>query len=228
MTVRENPPAPSPPAPISPSRAATATPPVNPPRSPLGRVALSLALLAVGVIGLLDLSAVPVAAGAYLAVPLIIIGAALVVGTRYGRARWLIAPGIVLTVALVIATAVADVTVRRQSVTWQPTSVGQLNQTYAIDMGDAILDLSKVDFAGGSYTVTAENQIGNLTVIVPPAVDVRADVRVDVGNADVFDTHWAGVGQSGRTVVDDGVDGPGGGALVIQAATDVGNVEVRR
>lgn len=50
---------------------------------------------------------------------------------------------------------------------------GQLDQTYAIDVGNAILDLSKVDFSGGSYTVTAENQIGNLTVIVPATVDVR-------------------------------------------------------
>jgi Cell wall-active antibiotics response 4TMS YvqF len=228
VTVRENPPAPPPPVPPISPRAPKAAPPVSPPRSVLGRVTISLGLVAIGVIGLLDLSGVPVSGGVYLAVPLIIIGAALVVGARYGRARWLIAPGVVLALALGIATIAEGVTPRRQSITWQPPSVGQLDQTYAIDVGNAILDLSKVDFSGGSYTVSAENQIGNLTVIVPATVDVRADVRVNVGNADVFGTQWAGIGQSSRTVVDDGVDGPGGGALVIHAATDVGNVEVRR
>jgi hypothetical protein len=205
-----------------------ARPPGGPLRSRLGGLAVSLILLAVGVIGLLDLSGVAVSGGIYLAVPLAAVGAALVVGAWYGRARWLIVPGVVLTVALGIATAVGTVTTNRQSVMWRPANVDQLEQTYAIDLGDAVLDLSKVDFAGGSYAVSVENQIGNLTVIVPATVDVRADARVDVGNADVLGTHWAGIGQATRTVTDDGVDGPGGGTLVIHAATDVGNVEVRR
>jgi predicted membrane protein len=169
-----------------------------------------------------------VAGGVYLAVPLVIVGAALVVGTWYGRARWLIVLGVVLAIALGITAAAENVTSRRQSVTWQPTSVSQLEQNYSIDVGDALLNLSNVDFSAGRYTVSVESNVGNVTVIVPPAVDVRADVRVDVGNADVFGSHWAGIGQSRRTVVDVGSDGPGGGSLVVHAATDVGNVEVRR
>jgi predicted membrane protein len=140
----------------------------------------------------------------------------------------LIVPGVVLTVVLGIVTAVGSVTTNRQSVTWQPRSVDEVQQTYAVDLGDVLLNLSAVDFSGGNYTVSVENQIGNLTVIVPAAVDVRAEVRVDVGNADVFGTQWAGIGQDTRTVTDEGADGPGGGTLVIHATTDVGNVEVRR
>jgi len=237
MTVREHPPpvptsvpppAPPPAPPVSASGPMAVRPPGRRMRSQLGTVALSLVLLAVGVIGLLDLSGVAVSGGVYLAVPLAVVGAALVVGARYGRARWLIAPGVVLTVALGIATAVGNVATNRQSVTWRPASVTQLEPTYAANMGDAVLDLSNVDFGSGSYTVNVENQIGNLTVVVPPTVDVHADVRVDVGNADVFGTHWAGIGQTAHTVDDNGVDGHGGGTLVIHAATDVGNVEVRR
>lgn len=207
----------------------TAAPgPVIRPYPWLGRLTVSLVLLALGVIGLLDLSGVRVAGGVYLAVPLIVVGAGLVVGTWYGRARWLIVPGVVLTVALSITAAADSVTSRRQSVSWQPTSVSQLEQNYSIDVGDAVLNLSNVDFSAGSYTVSVESNVGNVTVIVPPTVDVRADVRVDVGNAEAFGSHWAGIGQSRRTVVDDGTDGPGGGSLVVHAATDVGNVEVRR
>jgi predicted membrane protein len=185
-------------------------------------------LLAVGVVGLLDLLGVPVSAGDYLAVPLVIIGAALVVGARYGRARWLIAPGLVLAVLLGIAAAAGGVTHRRQSVTWQPTSVAQLEQTYTSDVGDVVLDLSHVDFTGSNDTVSVESQVGNLTVIVPETVDVHADARVDVGNAEVFGTQWAGIGQSTHAVADDGIDGPGGGMLTIHVATHMGNVEVRR
>jgi hypothetical protein len=226
MTVREQPPALSPP--VAPPAVTAARPPSRPLRSQLGGITVSLVLVAVGVIGLLDLSGMAVSIGVYFAVPLAIIGAALTVGAWYGRARWLIVPGVLLTVALGITTAAGSVATNRQFVTWRPGTVDQLQQTYAIDMGNAVLDMSKVDFSSGRYTVSAENQIGNLTVIVPATVDVRADVRVDVGNADVFGTHWAGIGQTTRTVTDDGVDGSGGGALVLHAATNVGNVEVRR
>jgi predicted membrane protein len=229
VTVHDYPPGPAlSPPPIAPQPSPAPSGQVTRPYSWLGRLTISLVLLAVGVIGLLDLSGVRVAGGVYLAVPLVIVGAALVIGTWYGRARWLIVLGVVLAVALGITAAAENVTSRRQSVTWQPASVSQLEQNYSIDVGDAVLNLSNVDFSAGRYTVTAESNVGNVTVIVPPTVDVRADVRVDVGNADVFGSHWAGIGQSRRTVVDDGTDGPGGGSLVVHAATDVGNVEVRR
>ena len=79
-----------------------------------------------------------------------------------------------------------------------------------------------------SYALSVEVGLGNLTVIVPANVDVRADARVDVGDATVFGTTWGGIGQPARTVEDDGTDGPGGGTLVIDATVDVGNLEVRR
>jgi predicted membrane protein len=191
-------------------------------------VALSLSLLAVGVIGFVDLSGAHVSGGVYLAVPLLVIGTALVIGARYERARWLIIPGVVLTAALDIATAAERATVDNRSSTWRPTTVDQLQSTYSSGVGDAVLDLSRLNFTGLTQSVSVESDVGNVTVIVPPTVDVRADVRVDVGNADVFGTQWAGIGQPTHTVADDGVDGKGGGTLVIHAATDVGNVEVRR
>jgi hypothetical protein len=154
----------------------------------------------------------------------------LLVGAWYGRARWLAALGLVLTVALGISTATEAVTTttNNEPVAWAPTSVDQLDRSYAVDVGSAVLDLSAVDFAGQAHTVTVDVGLGDLTVIVPATVDVRVDAHVDVGNADVFGTHWSGIGQSPRTVVDEGTDGPGGGTLVVHATTDVGNLEVRR
>jgi hypothetical protein len=189
---------------------------------------LSLTVLALGVLGLIDLAGADVPGSAYVALPLAVIGLGLVVGAWYGRATWLIAIGVVLTIALTIVSVGERISNRGQSATWRPTSVAQLEGSYTINAGNALLDLSAVDFNGLNKTVRVHVGVGNLTVVLPPTVDVRAEVGVNVGNADVLGTHWGGIGSSERTITDDGVDGSGGGELVIQATVDVGNVEVRR
>jgi hypothetical protein len=189
---------------------------------------LSLAAFALGVLGMVDLAGTAIPGSAYLALPLAVIGLGLVLGAWYGQARWLIAVGVALSLALAIISLGERIAARGETATWRPTSVAQLDRTYTIDIGSAVLDLSAVDFTGRSETVLVHVGVGDLTVVVPPTVDVRAEVGVDVGNADVFDTSWGGIGSSERTVTDDGVDGPGGGELVIRATVDVGDVEVRR
>jgi hypothetical protein len=191
-------------------------------------VVVSIAIIAVGLLGLLDLTGTPIVASAYVAVPLTVIGAGLVIGAWFGRARWLIAVGAVLCVALGITTASEQLNGVRRSADWRPTSIEQLDSRYTIGIGNAMLDLSLLDFAGYSKTVEVSVDVGDLTIIVPPNVDVRAETSVDVGDATVFGTNWGGIGQSTRTVTDNGADGPGGGELVIRATVDVGNVEVRR
>jgi hypothetical protein len=189
---------------------------------------LSLTALAVGVLGMVDLAGAAIPGSAYVALPLAVTGLGLVFGAWYGRATWLIAIGVVLSIALTIVSIGERIAVRGQSATWRPTSIAQLERTYTIDIGSAVLDLSAVDFAGSSQTVQVHVGVGDLTIVLPPTVDVRAEVGVDVGEADVLGASWGGIGSSERTVTDDGVDGPGGGDLVIRATVDVGNVEVRR
>jgi hypothetical protein len=197
-------------------------------RSRLGGLAVSATALALGVLGLLDLSGISIRGGFYLAVPLALVGTALVIGAFVGRARWLIAPGIVLALFLGVATTVNDVNEANGSVTWRPAGAEQLERSYTIDVGNATLDLSAVDFSGQRHAVSVGVDLGDLTVIVPAAVDVRVDARVDVGTAEVFGSTWDGIGQPARVVEDDGADGPGGGTLLLAATVDVGNLEVRR
>jgi hypothetical protein len=187
-----------------------------------------LAVLALGVLGITDLAGAAVAISAYLALPLAVIGLGLLMGAWYGRARWLIALGVLLSIALLVASVTERVVTSGRSVTWRPTSIEQLDRTYTIDIGSALLDLSAVDFAGRSETIQVHVDVGDLTIILPSAVDVRAEVAVDVGNAGVFGTTWGGIGSSERTITDDGVDGAGGGELVLRATVDVGDLEVRR
>lgn len=228
MQVQEYPPSVAPPAPNEmPVR--TPGPPLapRPPHSRLGGVVVSSAVIAVGLLGLLDLAGVSAAASTYIALPLTVIGAGLLLGAWYGYARWLIPVGTVLCVALGIAT-LSEAANGAQNPTWQPTGIEELDSTYSIGIGSAVLDLSLLDFAGQSRSVVVSVDVGDLTIIVPPTVDVQAEATVDVGDATVFGTHWGGIGQSTRTVNNDGIDGPGGGDLFIRATVDVGNVEVRR
>lgn len=214
--------------PVPTAQQGSGPPQASEPASGLGLLVLSLAALALGALGLIDLAGAAIANSAYLAVPLAVIGLGLLIGAWRGRARWLIVLGMLLSLALLVASVTERVVTNARSVTWRPTSVDQLDSTYTIDIGSALLDLSAVDFTGRSETVRVSVSVGDLTIILPPTVDVRAEVSVDIGNADVLGSSWGGIGSSERTVTDDGVDGSGGGDLVIRATVDVGDVEVQR
>jgi hypothetical protein len=217
-------------------RQATAAPPTPTPHgspgtappSRLGAFVASFAVIAVGVLGMIDLAGVSVKASTYFAVPLVVTGLGLILGAWYGLARWLIAIGMVLLVALSITAAVEALGGVDRSTTWKPATIDQLDRTYTLGLGSAVLDLSGLDFAGRSEAVEVRVDVGDLTIIVPPDVDVRAEATVDVGNMTLFGTSWGGIGQSTRTVTDLGVDGPGGGELTISGTVDVGDLEVRR
>jgi hypothetical protein len=189
---------------------------------------LAVALLAIGVLGIVDLAGPHVAASAYVAVPLTVVGLGLIARAWYVHGWSLAVIGGLLVLALIMVTAAEGVDVSRKSTTWRPASIAQLSGSYSINVGDAYLDLSAVDFTGQSKTVQVNLDAGNLTIIVPPKVDVQADVQVNVGNATVFGQQWSGIGQGRHSVTDQGSDGPGGGGLTIQATVNVGNAEVRR
>lgn len=199
------------------------------PRSPLGQITFSLAVLAAGVLGLVDLAGAKVPASAYFGVPLAVIGLGLLVGTWYGRARWLFGIGVVLAALLTITAAAESAgPATAHNTTWKPTSIDQVDGTYAASLGNGTLDLSSVNFAGQDKSIDVSIGAGNLTIIVGSNVDVTAKGTVNVGNANVFGTRWSGVGQSSHTVTDNGADGAGAGRLVLNASVDVGNLEVRR
>jgi hypothetical protein len=200
-------------------------------RWPLGRLVLSLALCAVGLVALVDLAGARVPVSGYLAVALTVVAAGLIVGARYGRARALIGVGAVLAVLLALTMAGEGRGWTRSDhwTTWQPASVQQLQTSYRIDAGNARLDLSGVDFTGSSgTTLDVHVSIGNLRIQLPPTVDVQIHSTVGVGNAIVLGQQWNGIGQGEHMITDTGSDGPGGGSLTITATVNVGNLEVRR
>ncbi|MEV1288493.1 PspC domain-containing protein [Micromonospora sp. NPDC049679] len=211
--------------------------PVKPPkqpkeRSPLGAATFSMIFVALGLVAMVDLThvaAVPVSA--YFVGALVTIALGLLIGAWFGRARWLIALGLVVSAALGVASVSESYTqVRGESadVNWQPAAYEDLADRYANRFGDAVLDLRSVDFSGRDTQVTTAVDFGQLRVILPPNVDVDAQVEVRAGDARVFNTTWSGFEQPARTVTDAGPDGPGGGKLRLVVHVNAGNVEVYR
>ncbi|HEY6593298.1 MAG TPA: PspC domain-containing protein [Asanoa sp.] len=221
---------PVPPAPPQPAR------PPKPPRerSALGAATFSLIPVAIAVVLLLDLlNVVSVHPSSYFAASLATIGLGLLVGAWLGRARWLIALGLVAAAALGISTVAEsqlgpETSRRRADVVWTPVNAAALNSNYDLPFGDGTLDLSGVDFAGQDKTVTITMNVGELRVLVPPKVDVTARVDVDAGDARVFGTSSSGFAQPAVNVTDLGDDGAGGGSLKLDVHVNAGDVEVTR
>ncbi|MGI5523846.1 PspC domain-containing protein [Micromonospora sp. CA-259024] len=222
------------------SPAPPAYPPPKPPkppkrpreRSPLGAVTFSLIFLVLGVVALLDLLDVfAVSASAYFAAALATIGLGLLVGTWFGRARWLIALGLVTAAALGTATVAESYDRIRGvdgAVTWAPTDHRDLADRYENSFGDAVLDLRGIDFAKRDSQVTVAVNFGQATVVVPPNVDVTTVADVNAGDATIFGSRSGGLDGRLREFTDVGADGPGGGTLRLYIHVNAGNLEVTR
>jgi phage shock protein PspC (stress-responsive transcriptional regulator) len=208
--------------------------PPRPPRerSPLGAATFSLIFVVIGLIAVLDLADVlPVGPSAYFAGVLVTTALGLLVAAWFGRARWLIAIGLVAAIALGIATLAESSGVSRvqaTTVVWQPTTLAELTDQYENSFGDATLDLRAVDLGAAEREVTARVNFGRLVVLVPPEADVTAFADVNAGDATVFGQKWSGVHGSGRELTDLGPDGRGGGELRLLLHVNAGQLEVRR
>lgn len=201
-------------------------------RSALGAATFSLVFLACGLLAVLDLiGVVGVGASAYFAVALATIGLGLLVGAWFGRARWLIALGLVTSAALGFATAAesfADWRSVNGHVVWTPTSYDEIAPRYENTFGDARLDLRQVDFDQRDSRVAVVVTFGDLTVLLPPEVDVTTSAEIHAGDATIFGTRSGEPDRQVRQVTDLGVDGPGGGTLHLLIQVNVGVLQVTR
>jgi hypothetical protein len=154
----------------------------------LGRLVVGAAALAIGVLVLLgNLGAVHLKPRLVLAVVLSIIGLGLLVGTWWGRARWLIFPGLVVAMLLGGSAALpANFHSGAGDVVWAPTKVDDVRTHYAHGAGNALLDLTNVTFDSQPRTIHVELNFGNLRVLVPDKVPVDAQAHVRGGNISLF------------------------------------------
>jgi phage shock protein PspC (stress-responsive transcriptional regulator) len=209
------------------------TPPVRPKppreRSKLGRLTLSVACLGLGALGAIDLAGASVPFRWYAAVALTVVTGGLLVGAWFGRARWLIPIGAVLSLVLGASTAAGHFERQRvQDISIAPKSVSELSDVYKVDVGSIRLDLSNIDFTGNDVRlVVSVTKAGDVRITLPPNVDADVHVNVNLGDVRVFDRDLGGVGKH-ETITDNGVDGPGGGHIQLDTSLGVGDLEVQR
>jgi phage shock protein PspC (stress-responsive transcriptional regulator) len=223
--------APPPPAPAAEGEATAPQPAVARPKQPrpapfLTPVTLGVALLAVGIIAILDNADVfDFNSVHYPAVVLTVLGAGLAVGSLYGRAPALLVLGIFLT-PVVITASFVNVPFEGGAGErfWSASSVATVRDEYRLAMGSATLDLSNLDLDGETVEVDASIGMGELIVIVPSDVEVQATADVGIGEAVVFNTKDDGVDAVVSQVEGDGA----GGTLIVNADGGLGSVEVRQ
>lgn len=196
-----------------------------------GRIVAGGLVALFGVAWLLEvLDAVEVPWDVFLPGGLILIGVVLLMNARSGASQGgLIATGIVLTVVLALGSAVdfpisGGVGERRE----EPTTEAQLREGYRLGIGQLTVDLTELPLGQipvrGTVRLRARVGIGQLVVIVPEGLQVRAEARAGLGNVRVFDVEGSGFDVE-RTV------GPGQDAtpsLELVLSVGIGQVEVRR
>ena len=219
-------PAPATPWPAAPSPPGTPTSRAPRPRPFLGPVTISLLLILVGCAWLADTSgALDVSAGAVVAAALVALGAALVIGAWFGRARGLVGLAVPLTVVAALL-SVADLDLRGGigERTYAPADTAALRDRYDLAMGSLDLDLRRVAFDPGVTEIDVSVDMGEIVVWVPDDVTVEVDGHVGAGELTVW-----GRSFDGASIDETLRAGAGGDTLVhIEADVGLGTIEVHR
>lgn len=208
-------------------------PPTPKPRSYLGAATLSLALIAVGSLIVLNVTgAADIPPVVVLATGLGVLGLGLLVGTFFGRARWLLAIAIPLLVVTMIAAVVpSDLRLGTEigDYVWTPTTAVDTAEEFRLDIGTGLLDLTDLELSSTVPTdIDASVGIGTLEVLVPEGVRVLIDGSVGAGTIEI-----EGLRDSSGTsasVVDE-VPGnvlPGAPTINLTADVSFGTLEVSR
>lgn len=192
--------------------------------SGLGLGTLALAALVAGALLALSASGLaPIDAAVVLAAVLVVLGAGLVVGTWYGRARWLVAVGAVVLALLAVAAYDPRWPGGHAERVWAPTE--PVPGPFELGAGEARLDLTQLDLpAGQTRWVRARVGLGSLRVVVPEDVPVTVQARAGLGTVRLPD----GSSRDGANVQESRNLGTGPARLTVQAEVGVGDLEVTR
>ncbi len=195
-------------------------------RSFLTPITLSVLLIGAGIASLLQAGgALDVNITVVLAIATCVVGAALVVSAFVGRARLLIFVGLLLVAATGVSNTL-DVPLRGGigHHEFHPLQLADVQDRYALGIGDLQLDLRDVPLADRTTVVNAQNGIGELEVLVPSTVRVEVDAHVGAGSLMLFGRDNGGWPENDTRAI----DGSGSGVLHLDLKVGAGQVSVRR
>ncbi len=169
----------------------------------LWRLTLSLIAIAIAVTLILD-QQVDMDGSAYIVAALLAVGLGCLIGTVWGNASGLVGLGLLLTVALMVSSAVPPGRVGEQ--VREPQTLAGLQSSYRHGIGEFELDLSGFgepsQLAGRTVQINAG--IGQTTVYVPEGLPVRLDAELKGGEITAFGRQWHGSDNDVRTTDGEG------------------------
>jgi phage shock protein PspC (stress-responsive transcriptional regulator) len=199
------------------------------PRSYLGLIAVSLSLVVGGVLSVVAVAGASIPVAVIAASMLAVLGIGLVVAAVRGRARWLIAPAVLMLLVTQASLALPrDLTSSFGSGTgtrtWTPTTLS--SASYQLGAGDATLDLRRLPV--GTARLTAHVGLGTLVVLLPPDSTLVLSARVGAGDIVVPGLpDQAGTSQRVDTTIGPGSGADGRTTVDLTAEVGLGEVEVR-
>jgi phage shock protein PspC (stress-responsive transcriptional regulator)/predicted membrane protein len=191
----------TPPAPPAVKPPATPKPPRPPKPRPepsiLGRLTFGLGAIALGAMGVIDTAVTDIdfTFRHYVSAAMLLTGVGLLIGAFWGRARGLIALGVILT-PLVFFSPIGELdyvgTVGERRVS--PDRVEDISEEISLGAGSLRVDLSDIDFSGAEVSTSIDIGIGELIVYVPDDVTVDVVGDLGIGELVVFGSTRNGVG----------------------------------
>lgn len=200
--------------------------PPKPPPSRLGRYTFAVTLVVLGIIAMLDNSAVLEVSGSeYAAVALTTVGIGLLIGSVAGRSRGLIFWGLLLIPLVMIGSHLnVPITGGIGEEVYAPVTAGELAGDHELFVGSLTLDLADMQWDDRPVEVEASVFMGQIEVFVPDGVDVRFSGHAQMGALELF-----GLNRGGTDVDLNRVEGTSAGPqLVLDTRVVMGKVDVNR
>ena len=181
------------------------------PRAPkessiLGRLALATILIVIGVMGVGHSSGwwEPTVRH-YVGAVFVTLGAALVIGSVFGRARWLIAVGFIAA-PMLFGAALLDVPLEGGfgDPHFSVTTVEEIESEYRLIAGELVIDLTDLDPAAGDVAeFDASVVFGSLRIYVPADVGLEVAAEMDAGEIRLDGGSLGGVNNQ-KTLIREG------------------------
>lgn len=189
-------------------------------------ITLGLALL----VGGISLAFAPALSAAHVAALLLgVVGLGLVVGAFLQGGRGLIPIAIPLALLTWVLSVIPLTGFKIGGSHWAPTTAAQVQPRYATTVGNGDLDLSGLRLAEGQTVKTSVGVgIGQTYVYLPRNVDAQVTCQTQLGDVDCLGQRDGDGSPSRVTVTDNGPDGPGGGKLILDVHSGVGQIRVDR
>jgi phage shock protein PspC (stress-responsive transcriptional regulator)/predicted membrane protein len=198
------------------------------PFSALTLLTLATLLMVLGALGLLtNLSIIDMTVGSFPALALVIVGAGLIVGTRWGRSRILVLVGLLL-VPIVAISSVIDVPLRGAVSTSYRyvTDPVALDDRYEFLAASTTFDLSRVDFPAGTTDLSIQLGTGVVDVVVPRGITVDVSAHSDAGRLGVFNRFQEGVDLTVEDIFP--AKKAQGSTLKLDVVAALGSISIRR